>query len=166
MNRMRRHKTLEELQLELIELLEEKGEFRGSVSEFMELLDVRQEVVIPLLNSLKASGDINYEVNGEEIIIRPASFATVPAVLTEEQEKEISKKLKEGYKLIASSTLGGVQSRTLRNLINKRIIVFFRNGTKVEGKLKGFDRYVLRINSFMGKMIVYKHAITTIIYKP
>ncbi len=166
MTGMKRHKTLEELQLELIEMLEENGEFRGSVSEFMKLLGVKQEVVIPLLNSLKASGDINYEVSGEEIIIRPASFATVPAILTEEQEKEIEKKLKEGYRLVASSLLGGVQSRTLRNLINKRIVVFFRNGSKVEGKLKGFDRYVLRVNSFMGKMLVYKHAITTIIYKP
>ncbi|SNR59990.1 RNA chaperone Hfq [Desulfurobacterium atlanticum] len=162
---MKRYKTLEELQLELIDFLEEHGEFRGTIHEFMKTLDVKQEVIIPLLNSLKASGDINYEVNGEEIIIRPASFATVPPVLTPQQEEEINKKLAEGYKIVASSLLGGVQSRTLRNLINKRILIFFRNGSKIEGRLKGFDRFVLRVNSYMGKMLVYKHSITTILYK-
>ncbi len=162
---MNRYKTLEELQLELIDLIEENGEFRGSINDFMKILDVKQEVIIPLLNSLKASGDINYEVDGEDIIVRPATFSTAPTVISSNREDEIEKKLNEGYKIVASSLLGGVQSRNLRKLINKKILIFFRNGSKAEGKLKGFDRFVLRVNTPMGRMLVFKHSITTILYK-
>lgn len=164
---MKRYKTLEDAQIELIELLEEEGEFRGSIEELAERLSVRPESIKPLLHLMKSSGDIVYEEHEDELIIRPAMFIPVlPPIPTEEQKKEIEEKLTEGYKLIASSHLGGVQSRELRQAMGKRVIVYFRSGSKLEGKLKGFDRFVLKMRNYRGNILVYKHAISTIVYKP
>ncbi|WP_456342850.1 RNA chaperone Hfq [Thermovibrio sp.] len=164
---MKRYKTLEEAQIELIELLEERGEFRGTLEELAQELSVRPENVKPLLQLLKSSGDIVYEKVDEELIVRPATMMPViPPVLTKEQEREIEEKVKEGYKVVACSTMGGVQSRELRSMLGKRIIVYFRNGSKVEAKLKGFDRFCLRLKNYMGNILAYKHAISTIVYKP
>ena len=103
----------------------------------------------------------------EELIIRPASFIPILlSVPTPEQQREIEEKLSQGYKLVASSYLGGVQSRELRSAIGKRVIVYFRNGSRLEGRLKGFDRFTLRMRNYRGNILVYKHAISTIVYKP
>lgn len=164
---MRRHRTLEEAQIALVELLEERGEFRGSVEELAQELCIRPEQIKPLLQILKSAGDIVYEEMDDEVIVRPASMIPVfPPILTKEQEKEVEEKLKRGYKLIACSTMGGVQSRELRSALGKRVVVYFRNGSKVEGKLKGFDRFCLKLKSYMGSILAYKHAISTIVYKP
>lgn len=164
---MKRYKTLEEAQIELIELLEERGEFRGTLEELAQELSVRPENIKPLLQLLKSSGDVVYEEVDEELIVRPATMMPViPPVLTREQEREIEEKVKEGYKVVACSTMGGVQSRELRSMLGKRIIVYFRNGSKVEAKLKGFDRFCLRLKNYMGNILAYKHAISTIVYKP
>ena len=162
---MKKHKTLEESQLALIEFLEKEGEFRGTFKEISDLLGIKKEMIVPLLNSLKASGDIVFELLDDELIIRPSSTPIVPPILTPEQEREIDEKLKEGYKLVASSLLGGVQSRILRKLINKRVVVFFRTGSKAEGKLKAFDRFTMKLTTYKGKMLIYKHAVTSIVYK-
>jgi RNA chaperone Hfq len=162
---MKKHKTLEESQLALIEFLEKEGEFRGTFKEISDLLGIKKEMIVPLLNSLKASGDIVFELLDDELIIRPSSTPIVPPILTPEQEREIDEKLKEGYKLVASSLLGGVQSRILRKLINKRVVVFFRTGSKAEGKLKAFDRFTMKLTTYRGKMLIYKHAVTSIVYK-
>ena len=130
---MRRYKTLEEAQIELIELLEEEREFRGTLRELSERLNVKPESVRPLLQLLKSSGDIIYEVNEDGFIVRPATMIpAVPPVLTPQQEKEVEEKVKQGYRLIACSTMGGVQSRELRQALGKKVIVYFRNGSKVE----------------------------------
>jgi len=164
---MKKYKTLEEAQIELIELLEEVGEFRGTLEELAQELSVRPENVKPLLQSLKSSGDVVYEEVGDELIVKPATMIpAIPPLLTKEQEREIEEKLKEGYKLVACSTMGGVQSRELRSMLGKRVIVYFRNGSKVEAKLKGFDRFCLKLKNYMGNILVYKHAISTIVYKP
>ena len=164
---MKKYKTLEEAQIELIELLEEVGEFRGTLEELAQELSVRPENVKPLLQSLKSSGDVVYEDVGDELIVKPATMIpAIPPLLTKEQEREIEEKLKEGYKLVACSTMGGVQSRELRSMLGKRVIVYFRNGSKVEAKLKGFDRFCLKLKNYMGNILVYKHAISTIVYKP
>ncbi|RKQ63333.1 RNA chaperone Hfq [Thermovibrio guaymasensis] len=164
---MKRYKTLEEAQIELIELLEEKGEFRGTLDELAEVLSVRPENVRPLLQLLKSSGDIIYEEVDDELIVRPAMMIpALPPLLTPSQQKEVEEKLKEGYKVVACSTMGGVQSRELRSMLGKRIIVYFRNGSKVEAKLKGFDRFCLKLKNYMGNILAYKHAISTIVYKP
>jgi len=162
---MKKHKTLEESQLALIEFLEKEGEFRGTFKEISDLLGIKKEMIVPLLNSLKASGDIVFELLDDELIIRPSSTPIVPPILTPEQEREIDEKLKEGYRLVASSLLGGVQSRILRKLIKKRIVVFFRTGSKAEGKLKAFDRFTMKLTTYKGKMLIYKHAVTSIVYK-
>ncbi len=164
-NGMKGRKTLEESQLALIEFLEKEGEFRGTFKELSDLLLTNQDMILPLLNSLKASGDIVFEVLDDEVIIKPSSAPIIPPVLTSKQEREVEEKLKEGYKLVASSLLGGVQSRILRRLINKKVIVFFRTGSKAEGKLKAFDRFTIKLTTYKGKMLVYKHAVTSIIYK-
>jgi len=164
---MKRYKTLEEAQIELIELLEERGEFRGTLEELARELSVRPENVKPLLQLLKSTGDIVYEEVDEEFIVRPAMMMpAVPPLLTKEQEEEIEKKVKEGYRVVACSTMGGVQSRELRQMLGKRIIVYFRNGSKLEAKLKGFDRFCLKLKNYMGSILAYKHAISTIVYKP
>ncbi len=164
---MKRYKTLEEAQIELIELLEEKGEFRGTLDELAEVLSVRSENVRPLLQLLRSSGDIVYEEVDDELIVRPATMIpALPPLLTPSQQKEVEEKLKEGYKVVACSTMGGVQSRELRSMLGKRIIVYFRNGSKVEAKLKGFDRFCLKLKNYMGNILAYKHAISTIVYKP
>ncbi|MEO2066425.1 MAG: RNA chaperone Hfq [Desulfurobacteriaceae bacterium] len=164
---MKRYKTLEEAQIELIELLEEKGEFRGTLDELAEVLSVRPENVRPLLQLLRSSGDIVYEEVDDELIVRPATMIpALPPLLTPSQQKEVEEKLKEGYRVVACSTMGGVQSRELRSMLGKRIIVYFRNGSKVEAKLKGFDRFCLKLKNYMGNILVYKHAISTIVYKP
>ncbi len=164
---MKRYKTLEEAQIELIELLEEKGEFRGTLDELAEVLSVRPENVRPLLQLLRSSGDIVYEEVDDELIVRPATMIpALPPLLTPSQQKEVEEKLKEGYKVVACSTMGGVQSRELRSMLGKRIIVYFRNGSKVEAKLKGFDRFCLKLKNYMGNILAYKHAISTIVYKP
>ena len=62
--------------------------------------------------------------------------------------------------------MGGVQSRELRQMLGRRIIVYFRNGSKLEAKLKGFDRFCLKLKNYMGSILAYKHAISTIVYKP
>jgi len=162
---MKRYRTLEESQLALIELLESRGEFRGTVKELSDTLMVKEENLIPLLNSLKASGDIVFELIDDEVIIRPSSAPTIPPIPTPQQKVEIEKKVREGYKVIASSLLGGVQSRILRRLINRRVIIFFRSGSKAEGKLKAFDRFTIKLSTYRGKMLVYKHAVTTILYR-
>jgi len=164
---MKRYKTLEEAQIELIELLEKTGEFRGSIEELAEEISLRAEQVKPLLQLLKSSGDIVFEELDDYIIVKPSTLiANVPPILTEEQEKEIEEKLKEGYKLIACSTMGGVQSRELRKALGKRVIVYLRNGSRIEAKLKGFDRFCLKLRNYMGNILAYKHAISTIVYKP
>jgi RNA chaperone Hfq len=164
---MKRYKTLEEAQIELIELLEERGEFRGTLEELARELSVRPENVKPLLQLLKSTGDVVYEEVDEEFIVRPAMMMpAVPPFLTREQEEEIEKKVQEGYRVVACSTMGGVQSRELRQMLGKRIIVYFRNGSKLEAKLKGFDRFCLRLKNYMGNILAYKHAISTIVYKP
>ena len=165
---MKRYRTLEEAQIALIELLEEKGEFRGTVDELAEELSVRPEQIKPLLQLLKSSGDVVYEEFDGEVIVRPASMmaSLPPPVLTKEQQEEVEEKVKQGYKLIACSTMGGVQSRELRSALGKRITVYFRNGSKVEGKLKGFDRFCLKLKNYRGYILAYKHAISTIVYKP
>jgi RNA chaperone Hfq len=164
---MRRYKTLEEAQIELIELLEEEGEFRGTLRELSERLNVKPESVRPLLQLLKSSGDIIYEENEDGFIVRPATMIpAVPPVLTPQQEKEVEEKVKQGYRLIACSTMGGVQSRELRQALGKKVIVYFRNGSKVEAKLKGFDRFCLKLRNYMGNILAYKHAISTIVYRP
>ena len=123
---MKRYKTLEEAQIELIELLEEVGEFRGTLEELAQELSVRPENIKPLLQSLKSSGDVVYEEVGDELIVKPATMIpAIPPLLTKEQEREIEEKLKEGYKLVACSTMGGVQSRELRSMLGKRVIVYF-----------------------------------------
>ena len=165
---MKRYRTLEEAQIALIELLEEKGEFRGTVEELAEELSVKVEQVKPLLQLLKSSGDIAYEEIDEEIIVKPATMVASlpPPILTEEQKKEVEEKISQGYKVVACSTMGGVQSRELRSALGKRVTVYFRNGSKVEGKLKGFDRFCLKLKNYMGNILAYKHAISTIVYKP
>jgi RNA chaperone Hfq len=164
---MKKYKTLEEAQIELIELLEEVGEFRGTLEELAQELSVRPENIKPLLQSLKSSGDVVYEEVGDELIVKPATMIpAIPPLLNKEQEREIEEKLKEGYKLVACSTMGGVQSRELRSMLGKRVIVYFRNGSKVEAKLKGFDRFCLKLKNYMGNILVYKHAISTIVYRP
>jgi len=163
---MKKYKTLEDAQIELIELLEEEGEFRGSIKELADRLVVKPENIIPLLQLMKSSGDIVYEETDEELIIKPASYIpALPPILNDEQLKEVSKKTREGYKLIACSYMGGVQSRELRKAIGKRIIIYFRNGSRVEGKLKGFDRYCMKVRNYMGNILVYKHSVSTILYK-
>ncbi|WP_163329377.1 RNA chaperone Hfq [Desulfurobacterium thermolithotrophum] len=163
---MKRYKTLEDAQIELIELLEEEGEFRGSIEELAERLSVKPENIKPLLQLMKSAGDIVYEEIEDELIIRPATFIPLlPPTPTEEQKEEIEKKLSEGYRLIASSYMGGVQSRELRQAMGKRIIVFFRNGSRLEGRLKGFDRFTLKMRNYRGNILIYKHAISTIVYK-
>ncbi|ADU96197.1 RNA chaperone Hfq [Thermovibrio ammonificans] len=164
---MKKFKTLEEAQIELIELLEQEGEFRGTLNELADRLNVKPENIRPLLQLLKSSGDVLYEESEEGLIVRPAMMVpVVPPTLTPEQEQEVQQKLKEGYKVIACSTMGGVQSRELRSALGKRVIVYFRNGSKVEAKLKGFDRFCLKLRNYMGNMLAYKHAISTIVYKP
>jgi len=164
---MKRYKTLEEAQIELIELLEERGEFRGTLEELAEELSVRPENVKPLLQLLKSTGDVVYEEVDEEFIVRPAMMMpTVPPTLTKEQEEEVERKVKEGYKVVACSTMGGLQSRELRQMLGKRVIIYFRNGSKVEAKLKAFDRFCLKLKSYAGNLLAYKHAISTIVYKP
>ena len=165
---MKRYRTLEEAQIALIELLEEQGEFRGGIEELAEELSVKPEQIKPLLQLLKSSGDVVYEEIDGEVIVRPASMmaSLPPPVLTEEQQSEVEEKLSKGYKVIACSTMGGVQSRELRSALGKRVTVYFRNGSKVEGKLKGFDRFCLRLKNYMGNILAYKHAISTIVYKP
>jgi len=164
---MKRYRTLEDAQIELIELLESEGEFRGTIEELAERLQVRPESIKPLLQLMRSSGDIVFEEMDDELIIRPASFIpAIPPVLTEEQKKDIEEKLAEGHKLIACSYMGGVQSRELRSVMGKRIIIYFRNGSRVEGKLKGFDRFCIKIRNYMGNILVYKHAISTTVYKP
>jgi len=163
---MKRYKTLEEAQIELVELLERAGEYRGTLEELARELSVRPENVRPLLQILKSSGDIVYEETEDYFIIRPATtVALIPPTLTPQQEKEIEEKVKEGYKVVACSTLGGVQSRELRKMLGKRITVYFRNGSKLEAKLKGFDRFCLKLRNYMGNILAYKHAVSTIIYK-
>jgi len=164
---MKRYKTLEEAQIELIELLEERGEFRGTLEELAAELSVRPENVKPLLQLLKSTGDIVYEEVGEEFIVKPAMMmVSIPPVLTKEQREEIERKVEEGYKVVACSVMGGVQSRELRQMLGKRITVYFRNGSKLEAKLKGFDRFCLKLKNYMGNILAYKHAISTIVYKP
>ena len=164
---MKRYKTLEEAQIELVELLEERGEFRGTLEELASELSVRPENVKPLLQLLKSTGDVVYEEVGDELIVRPAMMMPqVPPTLTPEQQREVEKKVAEGYKVVACSTMGGLQSRELRSMLGKRIIVYFRNGTKLEAKLKGFDRFCLKLKNYMGNILAYKHAISTIVYKP
>jgi len=164
---MKRYKTLEEAQIELIELLEERGEFRGTLEELARELSVRPENVKPLLQLLKSTGDVVYEEVDEEFIVRPAMMIpAVPPVLTKEQEEEIERKVQEGYRVVACSTMGGVQSRELRQMLGKKVIVYFRNGSKLEAKLKGFDRFCLRLKNYMGNILAYKHAVSTIVYKP
>jgi RNA chaperone Hfq len=166
---MKRYKTLEEAQIELIELLEERGEYRGTIEELAEELSLKPENVRPLLQIMKGSGDVVFEeLEDEELIIRPAStiaVLTAQPLLPKESAEEIEKLRKEGYKIVACSTLGGVQSRELRKMLGKRIIVYLRNGSKVEAKLKGFDRFCLKLRNFSGNILVYKHAISTIVYK-
>lgn len=163
---MKRYKTLEDAQIELIELLESEGEFRGSIEELAERLSVKPQNILPLLQLMKSSGDIVFEEHDEELIIRPTSFIPLlPPVLTKAQNKEVEEKLKEGYSLIACSFLGGLQSRELRNIVGKRVTVYLRNGSKIEGRLKGFDRYCLRLRNYMGNILIYKHAVSTIMYK-
>ncbi len=165
-NEMRRYRTLEESQLSLIELLEE-GWFRGSADELSRKLGIRKENIDTLLRNMQASGDIIYERNGNELVIRPATFIKeIPHVLTAEPETEIPKKISEGYKAIASTESTGIQSRELRGAIGKVVTVFFRNSTKVIGKLMGFDRYVLKLKNPKGNYLAFKHAVTTIVYKP
>jgi RNA chaperone Hfq len=164
---MKGYRTLEEAQIELIELLEKKGEFRGSLEELAEEISVKPEQVKPLLQVLKSSGDIVFEELDDHVIVKPSTMiAGIPPVLTEEQQKEIEEKVKEGYKLIACSTMGGVQSRELRKALGKRVIVYLRNGSRIEAKLKGFDRFCLKLRNYMGNILAYKHAISTIVYKP
>ena len=164
---MKRYRTLEEAQIALIELLEERGEFRGTVDELAQELSVKPDQIKPLLQLLKSSGDVVYEEIDDEVIVRPASMmALLPPVLTEEQQKEVEEKVNLGYKVIACSTMGGVQSRELRFALGKRVTVYFRNGSKVEGKLKGFDRFCLKLKNYRGNILAYKHAISTIVYKP
>ncbi len=164
---MKKYRTLEDAQIELIELLESEGEFRGTKEELAQKLSISPESIKPLLQTMEHSKDIIYEECDGELIVRPASFIPiVPPKLTEEQEKEIGKKLEEGYKLIACSFMGGVQSRELRRVMGKRITVYLRNGSKLEGKLRGFDRYCLKIKNYMGNILIYKHAVSTIVYKP
>ncbi|WP_457677912.1 RNA chaperone Hfq [Thermovibrio sp.] len=164
---MKRYKTLEEAQIELVELLEEKGEFRGTLEELARELSVKPENVKPLLHLLKSSGDIVYEEIDDELIVRPSTMMPViPPVLTPHQKKEIEEKVKRGYKVVACSTMGGLQSKELRSMLGKRITVYFRNGSKVEAKLKGFDRFCLKLKNYMGNILAYKHAISTIVYKP
>ncbi|TCK04570.1 RNA chaperone Hfq [Phorcysia thermohydrogeniphila] len=164
---MKRYKTLEDAQIELIELLESEGEFRGTIEELAERLQVRPESIKPLLQLMRSSGDIVFEEIEDELIIRPSSLIpAIPPILTEEQKKDVEKKLAEGHKLIACSYMGGVQSRELRSAMGKRVIIYFRSGSRVEGKLKGFDRFCIKIRNYMGNILVYKHAISTIVYKP
>ncbi len=164
---MKRYKTLEEAQIELVELLEEKGEFRGTLEELAGELSIRLENVKPLLHLLRSSGDVIYEEVGDELIVRPSTMMPViPPLLTPQQEREIEEKVREGYKVVACSTMGGVQSKELRSMLGKRIIVYFRNGNKVEAKLKEFDKFCLKLKNYMGNILVYKHAISTIVYKP
>ncbi|SMO51195.1 RNA chaperone Hfq [Balnearium lithotrophicum] len=165
---MKRYKTLEEAQIALIELLEERGEFRGTIEELSEELSVKPEQVKLVVQVLKSSGNVITEEFDDHIIIKPASSIQVylPPILTEEQKEEIERKVEEGYKVIACSTMGGVQSRELRSALGKRVIVYFRNGSRLEAKLKGFDRFCLKLRNYMGNILAYKHAISTIVYKP
>ncbi len=163
---MKKYRTLEDAQIELIELLESEGEFRGTKEELAERLSIKTESIKPLLQLMEHSKDIVFEESEEELIVRPASFIpAIPPLLTEEQREDIEKKLKEGHSLIACSLMGGVQSKELRKAMGKRVTIYFRNGSKLEGKLKGFDRYCLRIRNYMGNILVYKHAVSTIVYK-
>lgn len=164
---MKRYNTLEDAQIELIELLEKVGEFRGSVDELAEKISVRSRDTKPLLQLMKSAGDIVYEEHDDELIIKPATYIPVlPPSPTKEQALEIKNKLAKGYKLIASSQLGGVQSRELRQIMGRNVIIYFRNGSRLEGKLKGFDRFVLKVTNYRKNILVYKHAISTIVYKP
>jgi RNA chaperone Hfq len=160
------HKTLEEIQFELVEFLEKEGGFEGSVEELARVFEVSEDKIVQVLKVLSSSGDIVYEETGGEVIIKP-SFAVAPVSpsLTPEQEKEVNELVEKGYKLVACSYLGGLQSRELRNIIGKRVIIYFRNGSRVEGKLKGFDRFTLKVRNYMGNMLIYKHSISTIVYK-
>ncbi len=48
---------------------------------------------------------------------------------------------------------------------NTLITIFLINGYKIEGKIKNFDKYTILIESENQEILVFKHAISTIIHK-
>lgn len=48
---------------------------------------------------------------------------------------------------------------------NILLTIFLINGYKIEGKIKNFDKYILLIESENQEILIFKHAISTIISK-
>ena len=46
---------------------------------------------------------------------------------------------------------------------NMMVVIHLTNGTKLEGRVKGFDNFTLVLNNNGRVHLVYKHAISTII---
>ena len=44
----------------------------------------------------------------------------------------------------------------------KRVVVYLVSGNRLEGKIEGFDNFVLILKNNEKQMIIYKHAISTI----
>ena len=42
------------------------------------------------------------------------------------------------------------------------ITVFLSNGKKLVGRLKSFDKFTLLLETHMGELIVFKHAVSTV----
>lgn len=48
--------------------------------------------------------------------------------------------------------------------VNKNeITVYLKNGYKIKGKIIGFDNFIIVLDSEGKEMIIYKHAISTIV---
>ncbi|OGF58415.1 MAG: RNA chaperone Hfq [Candidatus Fischerbacteria bacterium RBG_13_37_8] len=48
---------------------------------------------------------------------------------------------------------------------NEVIIVFFTNGSHIEGKIRNFDKYTLLLETENQHVLIFKHAIATITVK-
>lgn len=47
-----------------------------------------------------------------------------------------------------------------------RVTIYLINGSKLEGKVKGFDNFTLILNHEGREHLIYKHAISTVISLP
>ena len=46
---------------------------------------------------------------------------------------------------------------------NLRVAIYLTNGSKLEGKVGGFDNFTLVLNSNGREYLIYKHAVSTVI---
>ncbi len=58
-----------------------------------------------------------------------------------------------------------LQDAFLNNVRKERvkITIYLLNGYKITGLVKGFDNYVIYLESDKGQQLVYKHSISTIV---